>query len=229
MDPKLSGVVFDFNGTLFWDTPLHIDAWMEYCAIHSVPLTLEDFYAKVYGKTNEDIFAILFDGKLSPETVQAEAEVKERMYREICVRKGQELAPGAEDFLNSLQERGIPFTIATASPLANVEFFYDYARLDRWFQFEDLVWLDGTVVGKPDPAMYLKAMQIIGQKPENVLIFEDSPPGIQAAMASKAGDVILVNSEERDYSRYPYRVIRDFSEVADLEFYRSADGCTDET
>ena len=186
--------------------------------MHSLTLTLEDFFAKVYGKTNEDIFAILFDGKLSPETVQKEAEEKERMYREICVRKGQELAPGAEAFLDSLKERGVPFTIATASPQANVEFFYDYARLDRWFRFEDLVWLDGTVVGKPDPAMYLKAMRIIGKKPEDVLIFEDSPPGIQAAIASKAGEVILVNSEERDYSQYPFRVIRDFAEVADLEF-----------
>ena len=61
--------------------------------------------------------------------------------------------------------------------------------------------------------MYLKAMQKIGCEPQDALIFEDSPPGIQSARASQAGKIILVDSDGRDYSAYPYEVIRDFHEV----------------
>lgn len=208
-----TGIVFDFNGTLFWDTQLHIEAWMRYCSEHGIPLTLEIFYQKIHGKANEAIFEILFDGQLSPEKAAFEAEEKERLYREICVERGLDLAPGAEKFLDHLKEIGMPFTIATASHRPNVNFFYEYARLNRWFKFEDLVYLDGTMPGKPDPTMYLTAMRIIGKEPKDVLIFEDSPPGIQAAEAAKAAKLILVNSDGRDYSRYPYEVIQDFAQV----------------
>lgn len=210
-----SGIVFDFNGTLFWDTQLHIEAWMKYCAAHDVPLTLEEFYGKVHGKANEAIFEILFNGKLSPEEAAVEAEEKERIYREICVERGLGLAPGAEELLDHLKEIGMPFTIATASHKTNVDFFYEFARLNRWFRFEDLVYLDGTLPGKPAPAMFAKAMRIIGRTPADVLIFEDSPPGIQAAINAKAGSIILVNSDGTDYSKYPFEVIQDFYSVRD--------------
>ena len=210
-----SGIVFDFNGTLFWDTQLHIEAWMRYCAEHELSLTLDEFYQKIYGKPNEDIFEILFRGTLSPAEVYEEAEKKEALYRKICRERGLDLAPGAEEFLNRLKSIGMPCAIATASPRTNVDFFYEYARLDRWFRFEDIVYLDGTVSGKPAPDMYLKAMKIIGRNPEDVLIFEDSPPGIKAAEAANVGRLILVNSEGRDYSAYPHEVIADFREVID--------------
>ena len=209
------GIVFDYNGTLFWDTPLHIDAWFKYCAERGIPLTLEDFYKKVHGRTNEAILKILFDGKLTPEESAFEAEEKERIYREICVEKNLQLAAGVEELLDHLKTVGLPFTIATASYLSNVQFFYEFSRLDRWFRFEDLVFLDGTIPGKPDPAMYLKAMRKIGCAPQDVLIFEDSPPGIQSARSAQAGKIILVDSDGRDYSAYPYEVIRDFHEVID--------------
>ncbi len=210
-----SGIVFDFNGTLFWDTPFHIEAWMRYCSKRGIPLTLDEFYQKIHGKPNEAIFEILFNGTLSAEEAREEAEKKEAAYREICVESGLDLAPGAEEFLDRLKSIGFPFTIATASHRSNVDFFYENSRLDRWFRFEDIVYLDGTVLGKPAPDMYLKAIKIIGQTPENVLIFEDSPPGIQAAEAAGVGKLILVNSDGRDYSAYPYEVIADFRKVID--------------
>ncbi len=212
-EKKVSGIVFDFNGTLFWDTQLHIDAWMRYCAERNIPLTLDDFYKKVHGKSNEAIFKVLLNRTLSTEEGKIEEENKESLYRKICVERGLGLAPGAEELLNRLKEIGMPFTIATASYYENVKFFYEFTHLDRWFQFEDIVYLDGAVPAKPDPTMYFKAMKIINQEPANVLIFEDSPPGIQAAIASGAGNLILVNSDGRDYSRYPYEVIRNFHEV----------------
>lgn len=210
-----SGIVFDFNGTLFWDTPFHIEAWMRYCAKRGISLTLDEFYRKIHGKPNEAIFEILFNGTLSPEEAHEEAEKKEAAYREICRESDLGLAPGAEEFLDRLKSIGFPFTIATASHQSNVDFFYENSRLDRWFRFEDIVYLDGSILGKPAPDMYLKAMKIIGQPPENVLIFEDSPPGIQAAQAAGAGNLILVNSADSDYSAYPYEVIADFRDVLD--------------
>ncbi len=213
MEHKYSGIVFDFNGTLFWDTPFHLEAWVEYCTKHSIPLSTADFYRKVHGKDNETIFEILYDGRLTPDEVCVELEEKESLYREICVRRGLGLAPGAEYFLNYLKSIEFPFTIATASYKTNVDFFYEYARLDRWFRYDDLVFLDGTMPGKPDPAMYLKAMKILGKNPSDVLVFEDSPPGIQAAINAKAGNILIVDSDGRDYSSYPYEVIHDFHEA----------------
>lgn len=64
-------------------------------------------------------------------------EEKEGLYREICRKEKPSLAPGAENFLQFLADRGIPRTIATASGVSNVDFFFSFFPLHRWFDQVD--------------------------------------------------------------------------------------------
>ncbi|MDO4570802.1 MAG: HAD family phosphatase [Planctomycetia bacterium] len=205
------GIVFDFNGTLFWDTPLHNAAWFEYCEKYGIHLTPEIMFRKYHGKTNEMIFDAMFEGKLSLEEIGRRSIEKELMYQAICLQGEMALAPGAEVFLDALKERNFPFTIATASIQLNVDFYYEHLNLARWFPYDKIIFNDGTLPGKPDPTVYLKAMEILGCAPEETLIFEDSSSGLRAAMNAKAGGIIIVNSNDDDYSDYPFPQIKDFS------------------
>jgi beta-phosphoglucomutase-like phosphatase (HAD superfamily) len=54
--------------------------------------------------------------------------------------------------------------------------------------------------------------------PEETLIFEDSLLGIQAAENAVAGQIIIVNSNQDDYSHWSYPVIRNFDEVDRKQF-----------
>lgn len=207
------GVIFDFNGTLFWDTNLHNRAWDLFLSRHRITLTDAEKHEQFHGKNNADIFAALFPGGLSKDAADRLAAEKESIYRELCLQTRMVLAPGAVAFLEFLSARALPFTIATASMADNVAFYFEKLNLARWFDRSRVVYNDGTIRGKPDPEIFNRAIETIGISGGDVIIFEDSVAGIRAAELAGAGEVIIVNSNNEDYGRFTHPVIRDFAEV----------------
>jgi len=124
-----------------------------------------------------------------------------------------QLAPGATEFLEFLLERNIPFTIATASGIENVDFYFEHLGLSRYFERSKVIYNNGGFPGKPNPHIFQKAMTILGLKGTETLVFEDSLAGIVAAERAQAGEIIAVDSNGEDYSRWDYQVIKSFSEV----------------
>ena len=209
----LKGVIFDFNGTLFWDTPLHNLAWDGFLENHGIRLSDREKNEKIHGKYNQDIFRTLFSRTLSKEEELAFILEKEGIYQQLCLKGDMQLAPGAEDLLGFLHESGIPFTIATASGKENVDFYFRHLGLADYFDPAKVVYNDGSFPGKPRPDIFLKACRILGLEPDEVLVFEDSSTGILAAENASVGRIIIVNSNGEDYSSWDHQVITDFEEV----------------
>lgn len=210
---KIQAVVFDFNGTLFWDTHLHNEAWDIFLEKHGLSLTDGQKHEFIHGRNNKETFTTLFSGNLTLGEITAHHTEKEQIYRDLCLQTDMKLAPGAEDFIEYLHDRGITFTIATASAKVNVDFFFKQFKLDRYFSIEKVTYDDGEMKSKPDPEIFLRAMGNIGAEPESTLIFEDSVAGIGAAENSGAGKIIIVNSTGADYSAWDLQVITGFDEV----------------
>ncbi|WP_455382641.1 HAD family hydrolase [Salinispira pacifica] len=207
------GVVFDFNGTLFWDTALHNRAWDIFLARHEIVLSNAEKHEHFHGKNNADIFAYLFPDRMSPELADRLAGEKESIYRDLCEQTEMRLAPGAPDLLDFLLSAGVRFTIATASMADNVDFYFEQLPLAKWFDRSTVVYNDGTMRGKPDPEIFLRALDKLDLPAPQVVIFEDSVSGIAAAEASGAGRIYIVNSNNEDYARFGHPQIRDFTEV----------------
>jgi len=210
---KYQGAIFDFNGTLFWDTHYHDEAWDIFLADHHLKLTNEEKHRKIHGKTNQDIFNLLFGNKLSINKINELIETKEQIYRTLCLANEMSLAPGAEQFLDWLKDKEIPFTIATASGIENVSFYFEQLPLSRWFKLESIVYNDHSFQGKPKPDIFLKAAGNLGISPNDVIVFEDSAMGILGAERANIGKIIIVNSNGEDYSSYSHEIIRDFTEI----------------
>ena len=191
----MRAVLLDFNGTLFNDTRFHMQAWRRFIA-ESLGLTLTDdeIRRRCIGPGNADIFRELFNSPLSPADIIELGERKEELYR-AAVRanpQNKALKRGVPQFLDLMKARGVPCVLATASPLSNVRFYLDELGLDRWFTFDTIVYDDGSIPAKPDPAFYLEAARRAGVSPADCLIAEDSPTGIRAALASGAGRVVVL-------------------------------------
>lgn len=210
---RYSGVVFDFNGTLFWDTKLHNEAWDIFLTKHNLFLSDEDKFQKMHGKNNRDLFLSFF-GPLSEEEIQAYTLEKELLYQQLCLQTDMALAPGLVDFLAFLKSEDIPYTIATASGKENLDFYFQYLDIARWFDYDKVVYNNGKIKSKPDPQIYLCAMEIINREPESVVVFEDAITGLQAAKNAQAGRIIAVNSNNDDYTGWEdYQIITSFDEV----------------
>lgn len=195
----MKGIIFDFNGTLFFDSDLHYDAWRVFSKrLRGTPFSDEEMQKYMFGRTNSDIIEYAIGRKPEPEMVVELAKEKEGLYREECIRqKGRlVLAPGAEKFLDYLCEKNIPRTIATMSEWDNVAFYIDVFKLERWFDLDKIVYSNGKIPGKPAPDIYEIAAKNINLTPQECIVVEDAISGINSAKSAKAGRIVAISSVE---------------------------------
>ncbi len=214
------GIIFDFNGTLFFDSEKHLEAWREFSKrLRSYPFTDEEMREYMFGRTNEDIIAYLIGKRPAPELVEKLAKEKESVYRDMCRKDYQNtiLAPGAIDFLNYLKENNIPRTIATMSEKDNVDFYIEEFKLYQWFDLEKIVYADGTIPGKPAPDIYIKAARMLNLATQDCIVVEDAISGIESARAANIGKIIAMASMESTdlYKNIPAvsQIIKNFNEI----------------
>ena len=214
------GIIFDFNGTLFWDSEKHQQAWREFSKrLRDHAFTDDEMRDYMFGRTNEDIIAYLIGKKPDAELVEKFAKEKEAVYRDMCAKDAENtvLAPGAVDFLNYLAENNIPRTIATMSEKDNVDFYIKEFDLAKWFDIEKIVYADGTIPGKPAPDIYVKAADKLNLSPQDCIVVEDAVSGIEAAKNAGIGKIIAIASMESVdlYKKIPAvsQIIKNFDEI----------------
>ena len=221
------GIIFDFNGTLFWDSEKHLEAWREFSKrLRPYPFTDEEMLEYMFGRTNEDIIAYLIGEKPSKEMVDTFGQEKEAVYRQMCRDDAENthLAPYAEEFLDWLKENNIPGTIATMSEKPNVDFYIKEFNLEKWFDTDKIVYSDGTIKGKPAPDIYEIAAEKLGLKPQECVVVEDAVSGIEAARAAGIGKIVAIASMESPdfYKDIPavnliIKDFRDFRAILEVE------------
>lgn len=214
------GIIFDFNGTLFWDSEKHLEAWREFSKrLREQPFTDDEMREYMFGRTNDDIIEYLTGEKPTRKMVERFAGEKEAVYRDMCRKdkRNTVLAGGAVEFLDFLCEKNIPHTIATMSNGENVEFFIETFNLKKWFDVDKIVYDDGTMPGKPAPDIYLRAAKKLNLAPKDCVVIEDAVSGIESARAAGIGKIIAIASMESIdlYKNIPAvsQIIKNFDEI----------------
>lgn len=197
----VKAVLFDFNGTLFQDSVFNEDAWLEFAdKIAGRKITRAEFDQHIHGKVNRLALEYLFERPFTAEEAIEWGEKKEDIYRQMVrdTPEAAHLTPGAEDFFAFLQEKKIPFNIATAAGRGNVDFYYEIFGLAKWFPFDQIVYDDGTIASKPAPDFYLQGAEKIGVKAADAVIFEDSVSGLKAAHNAQAETIVGIATDDND-------------------------------
>ena len=222
---KVKAIIFDFNGTLFWDTEMHYEAWIKFSPIiRSTPLS-DDEMKLLIGKNNKTTLEYIKGSPVTKDELESWSNQKETCYREICLNKKENLhlAPGAEDLLENLNKKRIPHAIASMAGEDNMKFYQEVFNLSKWFSSESIIFDSGDIPGKPDPTIYLKAMQTLGVLPKDCAIVEDSANGIEAAYRSGASIIFAIGPKEKhsELMKFPgvTKAISDFSEIDTSIFY----------
>lgn len=211
------GVLFDFNGTMFFDSHYHDIAWKKISMeLRGSEMSDDELAHHMHGKNNERIIDYLTDGKLTKEENAKWSLKKEAMYRKMCLAQPEtfHLAPGVEDFLHRLCEKKIPFTIASASIKENIDFFVEQFHLTTWLNPDLIVYDDGTYPDKV--TMFQEAAHRIHVDIKDCLVFEDSISGIKFAHEAQAGGIIAIQQKDTgQYKQFPYilDVYPDFTKI----------------
>lgn len=192
----MTAILFDFNGTMIFDTPIVEESWQTFLIKHNIHQTLEEMRPWIHGLDPLDTIYHFF-GNINSDEAKKLVDEKEDIYRNLCIEHKNDiykLADGLEIFLNQCKKKNIKMTIATAAPLKNVIFFFESLDLNRWFDFNDVIFCDGSFPGKPDPTIYLKAAEKLNTPINECVIFEDAISGITSAVNSGCKCVFGITS-----------------------------------
>ncbi len=196
---EYQGVIFDFNGTLFFDNDKHVLAWNEISKIlRNKEITDQELHEKFNGTPNEQIIRYMTDNQADAEEILKYSRMKESFYREYC-RKDREtfhLVKGVTEYFDDLLNAGIPFTIASASIKENIDFFIESFHLDRWIAPDQIVYDDGTYENKI--AMFKDASKKIGVPLSECRIYEDSYSGIRSGYEAGCRQLVIICEKEKE-------------------------------
>lgn len=206
-------VVFDLDGTVLHNMPVHAEAFARFCERHALPAFTEEMRLRLDGKRNRDIFPVLFDRVLTDEEQERYAGEKEALYRELSAGRLTPL-PGLVALLDALQARAIPVAVATSAPADNVR--HTLAEIGLAARLCTIVRSDEVPRGKPHPDVFLAAAARLGVEPAACLAFEDAPAGVIAARAAGMWTVAVATSFAPDaFARHgaeAHLIVRDFEE-----------------
>ncbi|MFL6452053.1 MAG: HAD family hydrolase [Bryobacteraceae bacterium] len=179
-NPNGIGMIFDLDGVLVHSMPLHTLAWERY--LEGLGITVQDLEARMHGKRNPELVREFMDSNATDEVAIEHGAAKERLFRKLMREAGfaQFQIPGLIEFLE--RYRDVPKAIGSNAEPANIEFTLDHFDLRRFFE----ITVNGMEVErpKPFPDIYLKAAELLGKKPNDCIVFEDSPPGAQAGLSA---------------------------------------------
>jgi beta-phosphoglucomutase len=170
-------LIFDLDGVIVNSNSVHALAWRKYLA--QFGMDSAEIESTMFGKRNDEIVREVFGDNLSEEEVAAHGAAKEAIYREMMRPQLEDnLVPGVRRFLD--RHDGTPMAVASNAERPNVDFVLEQSGLAAHF----CLTFDGAQVERPKPApdIYLMAAGSLHIAPGNCIVFEDSMPGVKAAL-----------------------------------------------
>lgn len=187
----IRAILFDFNGVLVDDEPIHLEMFQRVLDEEGIALTAEDYYGDYLGLDDRGAFAAMLQKAGETATVPRLMRLiarKASYYQERMRQSGYPFFPGAVELVAELAAAGRMLGIVSGALSEEVESALRQAGLrDR---FKVLVTAEDVTEGKPDPEGYRRALEGLNSlpplperllHPHEVLAIEDSPAGLSAA------------------------------------------------
>ncbi len=213
---KYKGIIFDFNGTLFFDGKYHENAWNQMSMhLRNCSISKEEMHTKVHGSPNVQIIENLCPNQFNEEEKNNLSKEKETIYRNICETEDVHLVEGSKSFFAYAKEQGIVFNIASASIYDNIQFFFEIFHLDDYFCMKDTIYDNGKYVNKQN--MFIDSLSILNVNKDDCIVIEDSCSGVFSAIQAGFKHIIVIYediiSKELEGLEQVLCYAKDFNEV----------------
>lgn len=177
-------VVFDFNGTLSDDEHILFAIFRELFRAHlGWAMTAEDYRDELLGRSDREIIerAVTHHGRGTEDEVTELLRLRQGIYKQK-VADHNPIGASAAQLVKLLADNQIPVGIVTGAQREDVLAVLDGSPTGELVSV--LIAEEDVSNGKPHPEGFLEAARILNRRPSDVLVFEDSVPGVQAAVAA---------------------------------------------
>ncbi len=187
----IQAVLFDFNGVVIDDEPIHMKAFQEVLAAEGVALTESEYYTML-GMDDRTFVRTAFERagrELTEERMLSVIEREAAAHRGLL---GEELPifPGTVTFIKALSHAH-PLGVVSMSSRDEIE--YALGRAGLAGHFAVVVSAEDVSACKPDPECYRRGLERLNEtrgqsvlpfRADECLVVEDAPPGIRAGRAA---------------------------------------------
>jgi HAD superfamily hydrolase (TIGR01509 family) len=215
------------DGTIVDNMAFHSKSWVKFFASRGHDIDEDDFFRATAGRHGGEIIRTYLGDEYGVEQHGELIAEKETLYREMY---GPHLAAhgGFEQLIEQARAEGVALVVGTAAPNENIAFTLDGLDLRR--KFDGIVGAADVPRGKPHPDVFLKAAELVGALPENCIVFEDAPLGVEAARRAGMRAVVLTTTlpaHEFDQFDNVICVAKDFSELSVEDLFGRTPSATD--
>ncbi|MFG3100047.1 HAD family hydrolase [Streptomyces sp. NPDC048182] len=175
-------VIFDNDGVLVDSEPLSNRLLAAYLTELGHPTTYEDSLRDYMGAAMHRVHDLVLErtGQRLP------ADFDDTFHQRVFAAFRQDLVavPGAVGVLEKLAADGVAYCVASSGSHERIRVGHRKTGLDRWFGDERIFSSEDVGRGKPAPDLFLYAAERMGVAPGRCVVVEDSPLGVQAAVAA---------------------------------------------
>lgn len=175
-------VIFDNDGVLVDSEPISNRLLAAYLTELGHPTSYEDSIRDYMGSAMHRIHELVLERTGQRLPVDFDEVFHARVF--AAFERELQPVPGVAGVLEKLAADGVPYCVASSGSHARIRVGHRTTGLDRWFPQERVFSSEDVGRGKPAPDLFLHAAQRMGVAPERCVVVEDSPLGVQAAVAA---------------------------------------------
>jgi len=190
---KIKAVLFDMDGVLIEAKEWHYEALNKALALFGYEINRSEHLSNYDGLPTKTKLKKLSVEKGLPDGLHRFISEMKQIYTIETIHSSCRPRFNHEFALAKLKAEGYRLACCSNSIRMTVDLMMSYAKLSQYLEFS--LTNEDTKKPKPDPEIYLMAMEKMGLRPEECLICEDNENGIKAALAS-GGHLFMVKSED---------------------------------
>lgn len=188
--PTLKALFFDMDGTLLDSEKYHTQAFLKIGRDYKIvpPHSPEVIHGLLVGRADHLVYEVVKHWPGFPKDWSARDFVNEKNNNLLSILKSvpvDAFLPSAiVSLLAETKNAGMTLALITSSERVVTEELLRMGNVDHYFSL--VITRDDVPKHKPDPLPYLKALELTGHEASEVMIFEDSEVGVEAAKGSGA-------------------------------------------
>jgi HAD superfamily hydrolase (TIGR01509 family) len=207
-------VIFDNDGVLVDSEPISNRLLAAYLTELGHPTSYEESIRDYMGSAMHRIHELVLErtGQRLPESFD------DVFHARVFAAFEQELVAvaGVSGVLEKLAADGVPYCVASSGSHERIRVGHRTTGLDRWFDEGRIFSSQDVGRGKPAPDLFLYAAERMGVAPERCVVVEDSPLGVQAAVAAGMDVYGFTAMTPAEKLADATRLFSDMGELADL-------------
>jgi beta-phosphoglucomutase-like phosphatase (HAD superfamily) len=197
----LRAVIFDFNGIIVDDEPIHFELFQRVLREEGIKLTEADYYDRYLGCDDRGAFTMAYreDGRALNHTELAQLIERKAVYYQKDIESKMRVFTGVRTLVSHLAPK-LPLGIASGALRNEIEIIL--SSIGLFTHFRAIVSAEDVTRGKPEPEIFLTALERLNAGlssddpigPAECLVIEDSKEGIRGAHRAGMKCLAVTNS-----------------------------------